>query len=289
MNYTQDVQQFKATHPYKRLRVGQATFNYLLCGAGRHTLVLLVGGMGVSEMWLHYIEALEADYQILTFDYPLEYETNAALCAGIRALMDRLGIGKGVMVGSSYGGYLAQIFARRYPEKTEALALFSTAGLCENTLAGLRARYKHIGLLLGVMRVVPYGWLKPIYKKVGMKHIVNATEAEYRYLKELFDDVFRDYTKEMDLHMTRLLADIVSETPLRGEEFAYLDGKVLLILPEGDDTFTPGMQRELVESMPHPHVVEQADGGHVATILHVAQYTDAIRAFMAALDRDRQL
>lgn len=284
MHYPEDVKQFEKRHRYREMQVGPATFKYLLCGNGKHTLVLLVGGMGISEMWMHYIENLESNYQILTFDYPMAYSDNAGLCEGICQLMNRLGIDRGVMVGASYGGYLAQIFARRYPEKTEGIALFSTAGLNTTTLDSLRARYKNVGLLVGIMKLVPYAWLKPVFKKLCMKHITNATESEYQYMKDLFDDIYRDYTKEADIHMTELLVDIVNQSPSRTEEFTYLSGKILLILPKGDDTFTPAMQQELVRSMPHPMVVEQADGGHIATILHVEQYTNAIRTFMENFD-----
>lgn len=280
MGYKEDLERFKSTHSYKTTIVDGVKFPYLLCGKGEQTLVFLVGGMGISTMWMHYVWALEQNYQILTFDYPVEYSNNQELCSGIAGLMEQIGIESAVFIGSSYGGYLAQIFARRYREKTAGLCLFSTAGLNADTLEVLSAKAKHVNLLLGIMKTIPYGLLKPIFKRACMKHLVNATQEEHQYMKELFTEIFKDYNAELDIHMTKLLADIVVQKPCTAEEFAYLDGKVLLILPDEDDSFTSKMQSDLIEMMKNPMIEKHMEGGHLATVLRTKDYVKVIHKFM---------
>lgn len=279
MTYQERITEFKARHYYQKITVNGAEFRCLLCGKGEKTLVFLVGGMGVSEMWMPYIEAFEDSCRILTFDYPMELKDNRSLAHGIDKLLEASGIERAVLIGSSYGGYLAQIVARLHPERVEAVCLFSTAGLTVGTLAQLGKRYRMAGVLVGLMKILPYSWLKPIFYRACMKHIVDATPEEYRYMEDMFRSIYRDYTKEFDLHMTMLLLDILNQPPCDSAEFAYLDGHVLLILPDRDDTFTPDMQRELIELMPKP-VVVQMDGGHLATMLRIDSYVTAIRLFL---------
>ncbi|MBQ6806859.1 MAG: alpha/beta hydrolase [Lachnospiraceae bacterium] len=243
-------------------------------------IVFLVGGLGLSVLGKPYVLELEKKYKILTFDYPYECNTNQKLCDGIAGLMEYLGIASAIFVGSSYGGYLSQIFARKYPEKTAGLCLFSTAGLNEDTIRGLSAKEKMADRYFKILRVVPYALLKPVMRRACMKHVVNASEEEYRYLKELFKEVFRNYTAKLDYHMTSLLVDIVKQKPCTAEDFVYLDDKVLLILPDEDDSFTPKMQQDLVDMMKNPVVVEHMDGGHLATLLRVEKYIETIDKFI---------
>lgn len=157
--------------------------------------------MGISSMWMHYVWALEQDYQILTFDYPVEYSDNQELFNGIAGLMEQIGI-------------------------------------------------------------------------------VNATKEEYQYMKELFTEIFKNYTADLDIHMTKLLADIVVQKPCIADEFTYLDGKVLLILPDEDDSFTSKMQSDLIEMMKNPMIVEHMEGGHLAAVLRLKEYVKVIHKFM---------
>lgn len=283
MNYEDRIRLFRKDHTYKDISIDGTTFHYLLCGEGTNTLVFLAGGLGVSELWFPYIEALEGEYRILTIDYPMEYRTNQTLADGIKKLLDALLIEEAIFIGTSFGGYLAQIIARNHPKKTQALCIFSTAGLTENTLNRLRVRARHANVLLFIMRTVPYNWLKPVFRRACMRHITNATNEEYAFIDDLFRSIFKGYTRQIDLHMTELLIDITHQPTCSPKEFDYLDGKILLILPKDDDSFTPDMQNELIALMPNPVVVKNMDAGHLATILRIDDYLMHIRNFLSDL------
>ena len=271
---------FLRMHPFREERINGAEYHYLLCGQGETTLIFLSGGMGLSYLYMPYILALESEYRILTFDYPYEFDNNEALADGISALLRHLHID----AGSSYGGYVAQIFARRHPEQTGGLCLFSTAGLSEKTIASLKARYqKFAPVLLWALRHVPYAWLKPVMIRACLRHAENALPEVRAYLLEMFRFIYRDYTRELDLHMTTLLMDLMNQPPCAPEEFAYLKGRVLLILPENDGSFTPEMQEDLIAVMPESVVVEGIDSGHISTLLEADRYVEERRRFAEGL------
>lgn len=285
-SYEELLADFLKTHSYQDVRIKGAEYHYLLCGKGETTLIFLVGGMGLSYLYMPYVLALEADYRILTFDYPYEFDNNGALADGISELLQYLNIDSGILVGSSYGGYVAQIFARKHPEQTGGLCLFSTAGLSEKTIASLKARYQKLApVLLWVLRHVPYAWLKPAMIRACMRHAENAGPEVRAYLLDMFRFIYRDYTRKLDLHMTTLLMDLMNQAPCTAEEFAYLKGRVLLILPENDDSFTPEMQEDLIAMMPESVVVEGIDSGHISTLLEVERYVEELRRFLEGLNK----
>ena len=280
-SYEEQLTDFLKTHPYKDVAIKGANFHYLLCGNGDTTLIFLVGGMGLSFLYMPYITALESEYRILTFDYPYEHDDNAGLTDSISGLLEHLNITKGILIGSSHGGYVAQMFARKYPEQTNGLCLFSTASLSEKTVNELKTKYqKKAPLLLWILRHVPYSWLKPVMIRSCMRMAKNTTPEVYSYTKDLFRFIYRDYTRKLDLHMTNLLIDLMNQTPCTPEDFAYLRGRVLLILPENDESFTPEMQKDLIGMMPESVIVEGVDSGHISTLIQVERYVEEIRRFI---------
>ena len=60
---------------------------------------------------------------------------------------------------------------------------------------------------------------------------------------------------------------------------------ILLILPENDDSFTPEMQKDLIDMMPESVIVEGIDSGHISTLLEVDRYVDELRRFVEGLDK----
>ena len=284
--YEVELADFLRTHPFQDEHINGADYHYLLCGKGDVTLIFLVGGMGLSYLYMPCVLALESEYRILTFDYPYEFENNEALADGISELLQYLHIDAGILVGSSYGGYVAQIFARKYPEQTGGLCLFSTAGLSEKTIASLKAKYQKLApVLLWVLRHVPYAWLKPAMIRASMRHVENASPEIRAYLLDMFRFIYRDYTRRLDLHMTTLLMDLMNQVPCTPEEYAYLKGRGLLILPENDDSFTPEMQEDLIAMMPESVIVEGIDSGHISTLLEVDRYVEELRQFIERLDK----
>ena len=114
-SYAKELHKFEARHHYRDEVVKGRHFHYLLCGCGDQTLTLLVGGLGRSILWFPYIRRLEKQYRILTFDYPFECRTNDELIEAIHDLHVHLGIEKTVVIGSSIGGYFAQMYAKTSP------------------------------------------------------------------------------------------------------------------------------------------------------------------------------
>ena len=283
MLYSEKLKRFTAAHPCSDMTVDGAQYRYLLDGKDNgKTLVFLNGGMNTLEMWMDYVDALSGDGRVLLFDYPQELRTNQELVAGMRTFFQKLGIEKPIFIGASDGGMVAQIYVQKYPGETGGLILMSTGGMDANTLKSLKRKYFFAPLMLWYMKHCNYEKLKPTLIKAGMSHIRNESAEEIACAQDMFETIFKDYKQEKDVHISGLLADLMNQKPVVEADFAGLEGKILLILPD-QDFFSGEMQADLIKLMHNPQI-SYVSGGHLSTVLKTDGYIRTIRSFLNSME-----
>ena len=280
--YSEKIKDFAAKYPSQTVTVDGAVFRYILSGndAGR-TLVFLNGGMNTLEMWMDYVDDLSQNDQVLLFDYPQQLPTNQALVAGMHAFFKKLGIEKPIFVGASGGGMIAQIYVQKYPGQTGGLILISTGGMDANTIKSLKKQYRFAPLMLWYMKHCNYEKLKPTLIKAGMGHLRNESKEEAAYARDMFETIFKDFKQEKDVHISGLLADFMNQKPVTEADFASLEGKILLILPD-QDFFSGKMQEDLIKLMHNPKI-SYVSGGHLSTVLKTDDYIRTIQEFLGQI------
>lgn len=95
---------------------------------GRPVLLMLPGTLGTAAIFKDPIERLGAQVRMVSVTYPLIDDIHR-LADSLAALMDKLALPRASVVGSSLGGFLAQHFAARHPQRVEKLILGNT--LCD--------------------------------------------------------------------------------------------------------------------------------------------------------------
>jgi 3-oxoadipate enol-lactonase len=95
--------------------------------AGRGVPVLLIhGGLVDSRMWDEQVASLSVDHCTIRYDQRGFGRSTPAKAAysqveDVRAVLDRVGVSRAVVIGLSYGGQLAVDFALEHPERVLAL------------------------------------------------------------------------------------------------------------------------------------------------------------------------
>lgn len=109
---------------------------YEVYGTGE-PLILISGFASGAWIWFRQIEELSKDFQIITFDPRGIGQSKAAdedlknlsmqvFVEDVSAILDELEIEKANVLGASFGGFVAQEFALKFPERVEKLILACT-------------------------------------------------------------------------------------------------------------------------------------------------------------------
>jgi len=288
MNFKADFERFDKLYPVKSKQINGLTFNYRFGGNGEKTLVLLIGGLGISDAFYNHFVAFAESFTVLTFDYPTETCRNSVLADGIAELIKSLDLKNVFLVGQSYGGLISQVIAKRHPELVSGLVLSNTG--CLDSCMEEEARNYMLQMMAGLqksirlVRVIPMPLFRRILLKRLEKHFTLCTPDERQYMTDLFSYVLGRMTRKHELNMCRLMIDLSNETDIQKSHYTYLDKKVLLLLSEDDNTFGAPVKQALIRMMPNPVVNTGISGGHLALILKTDMFIDTVKNFVDSIE-----
>ncbi|MHB1314367.1 MAG: alpha/beta fold hydrolase [Christensenellales bacterium] len=287
MDFCKELKQYHDAHPLLEQTVMGTAFPYRLLGSGEKTMVFMPGAMMPSDGYFRHLTEFAKEFQVLTFDYPAGFITNAAMADAVAVLMERLSIVQAVFVGQSYGGFLAQILAVRHPGKVAALVLSNTGTLYESMnedgKADLHAMVRSFKKFALLLRFVPVSFfLKKLLKK-ALAHTEEMPEDEKAYYRELHECLYRRMTRKSTRQLFALMADLENVPPMRLADFEFLAGKTLLLMSPDDNTFNDGIIRGLIDMMSEPRISGELSGGHTAPLFSRETYVRLVGQFIQSL------
>lgn len=282
MNFYKEIEDFNSKYNFKEAVLSKGKIRYLLAGEGhQNTFILLNGGTNSAEMWFKYVENLSADYQVLIFDYSQDYKSLQELVTAMNELFNYLNISKPFLIGASLGGLIAQIYAQKYVDQVGGMILLSTAAMSKSTLNSLKIKKPFAKLAIWYIKHTDYNKLKKKMINNVLKLAKNESQETQIYARNMMEYVFKDYTKEKDIHVTNLMVDLFSQSPVTPDNFKALKGKIFLMMPK-KDYFSSKQQTDLIDIMNKPKIVF-VEGCHIATVLNVDLYLREINDFMQEL------
>lgn len=281
--------EFRRAYPAATYTVsGGKPFVYRYCKnpQAKATLVLLTGGIGLSDLFYQHFAQFARDFSVLTFDYQLPFENNARFADAVAELLGYLEE-KVWLVGQSLGGVVAQIIARRHPEAVVGLVLSNTCSLfgsmSEEGYRDLMAMIESQRKFKKWLNVLPFALIKRMMRRAVLNMKTdNFTAAEKVAMEEICGAMLELLTKPYEAHMIDFLCDAEHHFGMSREDFAPWAGRVLLILSEDDTTFSPACKRDLIDLMPDPTVVTDLTGGHLALMVRLEQYAELVTEFIKA-------
>jgi pimeloyl-ACP methyl ester carboxylesterase len=268
----EQLQAFRRSFPYKDLTHGGVTWSYLTGGEGDSPLLLLSGALTIPDISWISITNCAARRRVIVPAYP-PLKTMDGLADGIAAILQREGVEQVDVMGGSYGGFVAQVFVRRYPQLTRSLVLAQT----QAPYAEVAARMRRFARLL---RWMPMGLVRQMMRRM-FRSMMPERSDETACLLAIFDELIR-YTlgKQDVIGILERMADF-SARPFTPQDLSAWPGKVLLVFGS-DDPATPPEVRQRLESL-YPgcqvHLFEGA--GHSASVTRQDEYLAVIDGFLA--------
>lgn len=250
--------------------------------------VCLLNGLAMhTKAWYPFLDRLQPDYDVLLYDYPGQGESTCrdepctlpVLANYLRLIADDLGLNKLHLVGVSYGGFVAEEFARLFQDRLLTLTL-SGIILTREALFDL---YQNLSLRF--YRGGPQAfdlYTHYMYEKIFGEEFVRRVGPErLENMRQRFHDRYVDR-----------IFSLVRLTEAQDPFFSALDALMpeyqairvpTLIMPGADDRAIPvTAQRKICDIIPGALWSPIPHSGHVVYLEQPDEFWPRLRAFMAA-------
>lgn len=271
MNSEERLRAFRAIYPNKSLTCGGRQWQYRVCGEGARTLLLLPGGELVNDLGFDLADALARRFRVVYPAYP-RADALADLADGIDAILTAENAPSVWVIGTSFGGAVAQCMVRRHPERIARLILSNTGV----PLAHLARTRKIVNATLAT---IPWPALRVLLARSLTKALgapVDEMPFWRAYLKELFGarltkaEVLSNLANQLEYHARYRF------TP---DDLAGWPGKIFIIESD-NDIFSPERRKALRDTYPQAPVYTFHGGGHAPAISRAAEYLEVLDRFL---------
>lgn len=271
-----EILNFRETHQFKTREIAGNTWEYIDTEEGNINLVMVPGGMRRPHIGWRMLQAFEKRYRVIAPSYPTTGSMNV-LRDGIISLLDEIGIHRFAIIGSSYGGVVAQCVLHAVPDRITHAILANTGTISENPdiIKRLERGLRIIRMLPN--RVVTWGGLRSFKKLLDGIH----TEQRDLYDALLVEHFARKWLtkKEFVCHYQGLL-DFHSNFRFSPEDSLTYSTKVLLIDSSHDPGVLDGASAALREMYPNATTHTFLEGGHMPSISKADEFKKVIDDFL---------
>jgi len=265
---------FRQEHPVQHLQYKGQNWEYIRAGEAGAAVLLMPGALGTAESAWQHTARMSQSFRVLVPSYP-PVSTMAELVEGIAAVADHAGFPRLRLVGASYGGLVAQVFVRRYPERVEKLVLSHT-GHPEPERARKNRR------LLAVLSLLPMRFLRKIYKK-SMADYIPAGHPETGLNRAYIYEVVDFHLQRGGLvNSYRRVVDLDAHYAFTPQDLADWPGRVLILASDDDPGISEEGRNRLLALYPEAQVHLFSGTGHAASILKRDEYYSVLEGFLNA-------
>ena len=249
---------------------------YELSGQSRETIVFLNGiAMSVAH-WAPYVKAFQGEYCCLCHDMrgqTLSGKPDGEYSLDLHAqdlaeLMDKLGIAKVHLVGTSYGAEVAMAFAIRYPEKCLSLTLIDGVSETDPLLEAIVDSWMlaaENNARLFYRTILPWNY-SPGYINANRELLVKREESVANLPKEWFESFNRLCAAFLKINLTDSLSAIQSPT--------------LIIVGEKDILKPYKFSKIIEQRIKGSRLVIVAGSGHAAVLEEPTLIQQHLRKFL---------
>ena len=237
-------------------------------------IVLLNGVMMTTMSWAPFIEAISKQNKLILLDFldqgqssPMSEAYDVTLHADtLSAVLDELGLEQASVAGISYGSFVAQQFALKYPARVKKLVLFNTAAYASPWLID-------IGQSWQAARSSPEGYYYATMPIIYSQTFYNENQEWLNARKEFL--VKHVFTNESFFEAMDRRLDSAATHDVR-ERLGEIKAKTLVVGSRNDYLVPVDEQKFVCDRIPDADLVVLENCGH-------ASMYERPDAFMAVL------
>ncbi len=258
-----------------RIDIGELTLNVEERGRGP-AFIFIPGLVGLLNAWDFQVAEFSKRYRCISFDHrgagdsdkPAKGYTTQALARDVIGLMDKLGIEKAHVAGTSTGGCVLQNLAIDHPSRVRCCIFSNTWVKADEYITRVQMTRKRIALSYG----------QEEYVKVSS--LFTNGSAQFRY----------DLDKVMELEKRALgtvapveiLAQRLDMTLMhdRSSELRQISSPSLIVGTLDDATVPSYQSEDLAEGISGARLIIVKEGGHYSYRRHWQEWNKMVGAFL---------
>jgi pimeloyl-ACP methyl ester carboxylesterase len=253
----------------KTITVQEKTWRYRIAGSGDQTVVVLPGALGSGDLFIQHIAELLPSTHLVTPEY-LPANSVAEFLDAFDAILKAENLGNTIVYGGSFGGLLAQCWARKFPQSIRALILSGAVGPDPKRISKYRRMLKILPFLpMPVVRVLAKIATVKMTKTISKNKELWRTELQNLGSKIQRDDLASRYHTAMDYDQNfQFMPSDLSAIPI-------------LLLEGSEDRVAKKKDRDKMRVLyPHAEVTTVEGAGHSLLLTHPQQWQNAVATFI---------
>lgn len=268
----------QVTLPFDQLDLMSQPAAYFDQGQGP-TIVLLHGSKGDSTAWLPLMQQLQSQFRCVAIDLlgfgnsakpEIRYDI-AKEVAFVRAVVEALKIDSFILIGHSFGGWVAAAYAIAYPNAVSHLVLSAAAGIRDDQFL---ERSQYLLPITWDTPIIDWGiqLISPLATAFGQQ----ATISEIMWLRQQL----RTEPAIRSLILDRLRPEDAVDTV---EQHIHQISIPTLVLAGENDTTIPRWHSETyAREIPNAHLLVIKGANHALPTLYTQEVAQAVLDFLSA-------
>ena len=256
-------------------------------GDGTREPVCLLNGLAMhTKAWYPFLDRLRPDFDVLLYDYPGQGESTSLdepieipeIAGYLAGIADALDLQKLHVVGVSYGGFVAEEFARLHQDRLHTL-----------TLSGILLSHETLFAMYQALSMRFYAGgpdLFPLYTHYMYEKIFGEAFASRLYgdkLEKMRQGFFESYHgKEYCLvRLTEAQNPFFQRIAGDPDAYRHIRTPVLILTGEQDRAIPPWQQAKLLDILPNSRQIVLPGSGHMTYMERPDIFWPAVREFFA--------
>ena len=256
---------------HKEIHVSGSSWRYRFAGSNQKPLLVLPGSLGGGDAITNLMVQMIPDRKIIVPEYSA-VATVSECIDGLDGIVRAEQVEKTAVYGGSFGGLLAQCFARKHPERVTHLIL-SGSGFPEQKRANKNRRLLKLlpFLRMSLMRLLLRMVLWKLLRKLTVDR--NQWKVEFHHLtsKLTKDDLASRYS---------IAIDFDENYRFTSADLANWPGKILILEGSEDRVANERIRAGLRSLYPQAVVHTFVGAGHSMLLTHTQEWERVVAAFL---------
>jgi pimeloyl-ACP methyl ester carboxylesterase len=270
---------YRKNHPTKAIKFRNKELEYISCGTGEKTVLTFHGALGNAEGNFQAIRFFEKNYRVIAPSIT-NFESLDEFSKAVNEILKKENVEKYILIGQSFGSFMAQPYFHRNYKNIEALILV-------NSYPPKNEWVKDFKKMIKVLKFIPAFLLR----KLMLKKLLKLTYEEKEMITEIREELnftiafIKERLSKIGKSVIRsqsILAGEFNGEKYNIEDYYEWDGKVLIFTADDDNGFP--YHEELRSQYPNVEEIIFEKVGHMGTLFKRDEYHAILNRFLDLLN-----